>query len=180
MVFDEFMPEDMPPERQLHEVRQRCTALGFDPELAAVDRNDVEQIAAFKKLFRGTRVLDADSRELQSRKASVQALQRLIEPLDGIPKLLVCRHLTGPTASTRGVHASLQNVAWEWDRLHQCYLDIVNKDGTYDHAYDSVAYWAKLIGVDRIIAAVQRPIERVTGGASMDDLLRRLNIPGAR
>lgn len=178
VIFDEYHPENVPPERQLDEVDKRCRALGGPPEAAAVDRNDPEQIAAFKRRFRSTRVLECVERDIQLRRASVQALQRLMDPIDGSPKLLVAEHLTVPSANNRGIHRVFSEIMWEWDRLHNCYGDVADKDGLLDHGFDAAAYWAKLVGVEAVKAAVQRPIARSGGGT--DSLLRGGNIPGLR
>lgn len=160
VVVHEYVPDDLPPQRQLEVVRQICTRMGREPEFAGVDREDQDQIRAFKRLFRSTIVREAESRAEQDRKASVQALQRLLEPLDGMPKLLVSQVLRDDGAPERGVHNTLSEVQWEYDRLRHCYLDVVLKDGLYDHVYDALAYWAKLVGVERVKTFIHRPIVR--------------------
>lgn len=175
-IVHEYVPDDVPPERQLSVVRQICNAMRREPEFAAVDREDADQIRAFKKLFPRTIVREAESRPEQDRKASIAAVQRLMEPLDGKPKLLVAQHLRGSDAPERGAHGALTNVQWEWDRLRNSYLDVVAKDGTFDHMFDAIAYWAKLVGVERSKAFIQRPIVR----GEIEDLLESLrpNRPG--
>lgn len=169
----EFHPENMPPERQLEHVRAICTRAGREPEFAAVDRADDDQIKRLRRLFPSTEVKSAENREEQSRKASIDALQKLLEPLDGVPKLLVAEGLRGPTAPERGVHNMLLHAAWEWDRLRGIYKDVVEKDGLYDHCFDAAAYWAKLVGVERAKAFIIRPIVRAP---SMDELIEQLNL----
>lgn len=123
-------------------------------------------------------MLECVERDIQLRRASVQALQRLMDPIDGSPKLLVAEHLTVPSANNRGIHRVFSEIMWEWDRLHNCYGDVADKDGLLDHGFDAAAYWAKLVGVEAVKAAVQRPIARA--GGAVDSLLRGSNIPGLR
>lgn len=169
-IVHEYVPDDMPPERQLEMVRRICNAMKRDPEFAGVDRADPDQIKLFKRLFPRTIVREAETVAEQSRKASINALQKLMEPIDGNPKLLVWQGLRGQTAPVRGVHGMLGNVQWEWDRLRSSYLDVVAKDGVFDHMFDAVAYWAKLIGLERAKAFISREIQR----GNADDLLESL------
>lgn len=175
-IVHEFVPDDMPPEKQLQMVRKICNAMKRDPEFAGVDRADEDQIKAFKKLFPSTVVRSAETTLEQSRKASISAVQRLMEPIDGVPKLLVWEGLRGATAPIRGVHGMMENVSWEWDRLRNSYTDVVAKDGTYDHMFDAVAYWAKLIGVERAKAFIQRTISR----GDLDEMLAQHGPLGQR
>lgn len=172
-IVHEYVPDDMPPERQLEMVRRICNAMKRDPEFAGVDRADPDQIKLFKRLFPHTIVREAETVAEQSRKASIGAVQRLMEPIDGVPKLLVWQGLRGPTAPIRGVHGMFGNVQWEWDRLRNSYLDVVAKDGTFDHMFDAVAYWAKLVGLERAKAFISREIQRGNAGDILESLKPR-------
>ncbi len=171
-IVHEYVPDDLPPQRQLDMVRQICNRMGQEPQFAGVDREDQDQIRAFKRMFRSTIVREAGTREEQDRKGSIQALQRLLEPLDGVPKLLVAQRLRGDDAPERGAHGALSNVQWEYDRLRHSYLDVVAKDGLFDHMFDAIAYWAKLVGVERMKAFVQRPIVR----GDLDEIVAALGL----
>lgn len=175
VIFHEFHPEDMPEEKQLEYVWKYCQLLGRDPECAGVDKNDLKQISRLQGMFPRCRVFRDETISEQSRKASVSAWLALLEPLQGEAKLLVADSLAEPTASKRGTIAMFENLAWEWDRIHSRYLDVAEKDGTYDHDFDAGGYWAKHIGVARKKAFQTREIIRGSG-SSPDDIAAALGI----
>lgn len=180
VIVHEYVPDDVAPAKQLQVVRKICSQLGREPEFAAVDRADQDQIRLFRRMFPATTVREAESRAEQDRKASIAAVLRLMEPLDGVPKLLVSEHLRGRGAPERGVHNTLMQAAWEYDRIRQHYLDVVAKDGTYDHMFDAIAYWCKLVGTERAKAFIHRPIARGDVLEAIDALKPRTVFGAAR
>lgn len=174
IVFAEWMPDDIDANRQIAGLADLFKALGKDPEHAVVDRADTTQIAAFRRRFRQTTIISATSKAEQSRLSTIDALTALLDPYQGSPRLFVARRLADRTASDRGVHQSLTNLEWEYDRANNRYLDDAKKDGKYEHAAEALGYWAKLRGLDRAKAYQIRPI--VYGARGHDDLLARLKL----
>lgn len=177
IVFFEYCPDDVGEEQQLDAVWRVCKALGKDPQDAAVDRNDVRQIDRFKTRFRRTRVVTAETRPEQDRKLSASSILGLLDPLGGQPLLYVHSSLAGHEASKRGVVAMFENAAWEWDVVRKGYKDIVEKDGVFDHSFDSLGLWAKLLGLEKRRGTQLRDIIGEQGRPSrLDDIRRALGL----
>lgn len=180
LIFHEWHPDDASIEQQFVYLKRTAEVLGKAPEAAATDR-DPDMIELLRKIFPHCRMESAETKAEQARSWSVTALLRLLEPREGPPLLYVSSELAKPDASKRGFMAMAENLTFEWDANRQCYKDVANKDGTYDHAFDAIAYWAKLIGV------VQRQsfqLRQATSGRTLDpsrrleDLRRQLGMPG--
>jgi len=148
VVFHEWHPEDASIEQQFAQLVRIAGLLKKHPEAAATDR-DPKMVELLRKIFPNCRIVTAESRAEQDRAWSVSAVLRLLEPREGLPRLLVSTDLDQPDASKRGLLATAAHLAFEWDPVRQCYKDVAEKDGTYDHCWDALAYWCKLIGVEQ-------------------------------
>ena len=179
VLFHEYHPEDESEETQLEYVRQVALELGADPELAGVDKHNLDQIARLERMFPRCNVLVDETTEQQSRKSSVSAWHALLDPKFGPPRLLIADHLAGSNASKRGVVAMMLNIPWEWDGKYGRYLDVAEKEGFFEHAFDAGAYWAKNIGVRERRPSLQAHTI-VRGMSPQDEMLAALGIRNRR
>ncbi len=164
VVFHEWHPDDASVEQQFAHLVKVAGVLKREPEAAATDR-DPKMVELLRKIFPRCRIVTAESRAEQDRAWSVSAILRLLEPREGPPRLLVSTDLDRPDAPKRGLLAMAAHIAFEWDPVRQGYRDVAEKDGTYDHAFDALAYWCKLIGVEQ---RQQFQIRQATSGREVD------------
>lgn len=172
VIFDQWVEDDIAPDRQLAAVMAKCEALGRMPFRAAVDRNDPQMISKFQRMFSNTQVRRMESKSDQSRAWSAEAVRELIDPLYGKPRLYIDRALTGPQSPKRGAYEALLGLAWE-TRSDGIALEVPLKDGVRDHIADAVSYWAKAFGVDGARAHSVR-MRSLRGAPSMDEIRHQL------
>lgn len=166
VIFDEFIDDEVPRDLLRQEITKRCAALKREPEYAVGDRADRSNMFWLINRFPRTHVRRMKTKEQQSIREGIEVVRSRLDPLDGPPMLFVAQKLTGKT-SRRGAHNAFQNYRWALHRDGSI-SDQAWKDGTYDHAMDSIRMWSVVHNDQRTQAFVLKY------GESRERKLRRM------
>jgi hypothetical protein len=153
VVFDEFHEDQIPPLRLRKMIEDRCNKLGKDPEHLTGDRAAPQELGHLSQQFPGTYIHRMRTRDEQSIVRQIEVVRRLLDPLDGPPRLMISTRLARAT-DRRAIVRCLQNYRYKTRASGAIDESSPFKDGIVDHGADALKYHCTAVAAADDLAAL--------------------------
>ena len=139
IVFAEFHEDQIPPLRLRQVIGDKCRRLGKDPEHITGDRAAPQELSYLSREYPGTYVHRMRTKDEQSKRKQIEAVRTLLDPLAGLPRLMISTKLAQSTGR-RALVKCLQNYRYRTRANGEIDESQPWKDQVHDHGADALAY----------------------------------------